>query len=120
MPIQGILTSPAAFSQAEFDQLKQQVQAGTVARDQALRAQTNAAKDLFPPPRTEAGAGGDAVWMLTPESTNQLIQALQADGYAALSLGGIWPPNTYQGHMLNGSFHVLDPVFGGLKADYRV
>lgn len=120
MPVQGILTSPAAFSQAEFDQLKQQVQQGTVARTQALHAQTAAAKQWFAPPKTEAGPGGGPVWMNTPQSTNQLIQALEADGYAGVKLGDAWPAFTYQGHMLNGSFHVLDPVFGGLKVDYRL
>jgi hypothetical protein len=57
--------------------------------------------------------------MFTPQSADALYSALQAGGYAALSLGGAWPHFTYQGHMLNGSFHQLDPMFGGLKADFH-
>jgi hypothetical protein len=117
--IAGISSSDAAFSQAKFDQLKQQVNAGTVAHNQALHEQTAATAHWFAPPRTEAGPGGAGVWMFTPQSANQLYRQLEADGYAALSLGGAWPAFTYQGHMLNGAFHELDPIFGGLKADFH-
>ncbi|HVA22768.1 MAG TPA: hypothetical protein VMW62_00060 [Chloroflexota bacterium] len=119
MPIQGILTSDAAFSQAKFDQLKQQVDDGAVSRSQALHAQTAATANWFPKPRSEAGPGGDAVWMFTPQSADALYNSLQADGYAAVSLGSAWPPFTYEGHLLNGAFHTLDPIFGGLKADFH-
>jgi hypothetical protein len=95
------------------------VQQGTAQHDQALHAQTAAGGAMIPPARTEAGPGGEAVWMFTPQSADALYRALQADGYAALSLGGAWPTFTYQGHMLNGAFHTLDPAFGGLKADYH-
>ena len=120
MPVQSISTSDAAFSQARFDQLKQQVQQGTSDRTAALHQQTAADANWFPPPKTEAGPGGTPPWMFTPQATTDLIRSIQADGYAALSLGGAWPQFSYQGHMLSGAFHTLDPVFGGLKADYHI
>ena len=120
MPIQGISSSDAAFSQAGFDQLKEQVQQGTVRRTAELRDFTQSFTPLVPPIRREAGGGGDAVWMNTPESTDALVRQVEASGYAALSLGGAWPPFPYEGHLLNGGFHQLDPMFGGLKADYKL
>ncbi|HEX6511273.1 MAG TPA: hypothetical protein VF157_03170 [Chloroflexota bacterium] len=120
MPLQGIESSAAAFSQAGFDQLKSQVDAGTVARIQELRQQTQEAFAYIPPPPTTDGPGGRPPAEYTTQYMNEMIRAVQASGYAALSLGSAWPPQTYQGHLLNGAFHTLDPVFGGLKADYRI
>ena len=120
MPVQGIESSSAAFTQAKFDQLRQQVDQGTLAKSAALHQQTQATKNWFPAPVTEAGPGGKPPRMFTPEATSQLIRSIQASGYQALKLGSAFFSFTYSGHMLNPSFHSLDPVFGGLKADYHI
>ena len=120
VPVQGIESSSAAFTQSRFDALRQEVDSGTVARNAALHQQTQATKQWFPPPRTAAGPGGHPPSFFTPERTDGLIQQIQASGYKAISLGSALFPFTYSGHMLNPAFHMLDPVFGGLKADYHI
>jgi hypothetical protein len=120
VPVQGISSSDAAFSQVKFDRLKQQVQQGTANKSQALHQQTEATKHWLGSPRTEAGPGGDAVWMFTPQSNTHLLRSIQASGYQSLKLADAFFPFTYSGHMLNPAFHVLDPVFGGQKADYHI
>jgi len=119
VPVGGISTSGAAQHQAGFDQLKEEVQQGTLRRTGELHELTEKAWHFIPPPKTEAGPGGTPVWLSTPQSTNDLIRSVQASGYPALRLGSAFPPNSYAGHMLNPFFHVLDPVFGGLKVDYH-
>lgn len=120
MPVQGILSSDAAFSQANFEQLKQQVEQGTANRTEARREYTQAAANWFPPPTMSSGPGGTPPMMWSPQSMNQLIRQVQADGYAALKISDIWPQYDYQGHMLSSSFHQLDPVFGGLNVNYSL
>ena len=108
MPVKGVASSDIAFSQAKFDQIKQQVAQATVEHNQALHEQTQATKHWFAAPRTEAGPGGQAVWMFTPESKDALFHSIQASGYQSLKLADAFFPFTYQGHMLNGAFHVLE------------
>ncbi len=113
-------SSPAAFTEAKFEQWQQQLQQATVQHNQELRQQTEATKNWFPPPRTESGPGGQAVHMFTPQSEQELFRSIQASGYQSIKLADAFFPFTYQGHMLNGAFHVLDPIFGGQKADYHL
>ncbi|GEM_PF-6603610 len=120
VPVGGIATSGASLHQDQFDALKKQVQQGTVERDHELREFTQQAWRYIPPPKTEAGPGGPPMWTLTPRTLHEMIQEAQTSGYSQVSLGSAFPPNTYQGHMLNRYFHMLDPVYRGLEADFHV
>lgn len=120
MPVQGILSSPAAFSQAKFDQLRQQVDDGTVRRTQDLHQQTEHVFEYIPKPKTESGPGGTPPNAFTPQKTTQIIRQNEASGYQALKIADAFFPFTYQGHLLNPAFHMLDPVFGGQKVDFHL
>ncbi len=119
VPVGGIASSGASMHQGQFDQLKEQVQGGTVARNHALHELTAAAFQYIPKPKTDAGPGNAPMWLLTPQTLHRLIEEDQTSGYSATRLGSAFPPNSYQGHMLNQFFHMLDPVYRGLEADFH-
>jgi hypothetical protein len=120
MPVVGVGSSPIAFSQAKFDQLKQQVDDGVARRKAQQEQQTQHVFSYIPAPKTESGPGGEAPNTFTPEWSHSLFREIQASGYQSIKLAEALFPFTYQGHMLNPAFHVLDPVFGGQKVDYHL
>jgi len=118
MPVQGILSSPAAWSQAKFDQLRREVDQGTKRKVESLATiSTNPAIDIKP--KTESGPAV-APHAYTPQSLQNLEREFAAHGYPATKIADAFFPFTYSGHMLNPAFHVLDPAFGGQKADFHV
>jgi hypothetical protein len=119
-PIQGISSSQAAFSQAKFDQLKQQVTNGTVEHVHELHNQTARDFEYIPTPKTSAGPGGTPPLSYTPEARDRLFRQIENSGYHALSLGSAMFPETYQGHLLDPEYHLRNPVYGGLKVDFRL
>ncbi|MGH2364740.1 MAG: hypothetical protein ACRDHX_08820 [Chloroflexota bacterium] len=64
------------------------------------------------PYKTSAGPGGQAVWMLTPQSDQGQARNFSAHGYAATRLAPTQFANSYRGGLLAGSF-------GLLRVDYK-
>src|SRR5690349_24432439 len=84
VPVQGIESSSAAFTQSRFDALRQVVDSGTVARNDALHQQTQATKQWFPRPRTAAGPGGQPPYFISPVRSDALVKQIQARGYQSV------------------------------------
>ncbi len=119
MPIQGILSSPAAFSQAKFDQLKRQVQEGTVQREHTWMDQAEHSFSYIPKPKTTSEPATPP-HAFTTDSMNKIIRQEDASGYPNMKLADAFFPFSYQGHLLNPAFHELDPIFGGQKVDFHL
>jgi len=120
MPVAGVASGPAAFTEAKFAQWSQELQQSTVQRNAQLRQQEQQVFTYIPKPKTESGPGGTAPNTYTPEWSHNLFRDIQASGYQAIKLTDAFFPFTYQGHLLNPAFHVLDPIFGGQKVDYHL
>lgn len=118
MAVIGILSSQAAFSQAEFEQLKQQATDGTAQHQAQWRDLGLGFRGEVPAPKTEAGPGGTAVWMNTPATQNGLTRQIEGEGYNATRLAPTQFQSTYTGHLLNRSWHLL-PGFGAGHVDFH-
>ena len=103
MPVQGITQSPAAFSQALFDQVKRDI------------AENGHGLDV--PRRTESGPGGRPPNEYTPQSANAQFRDFVAHGFPAVQLAPTQFQSDYAGHLLSEQFHLLNPGFAvNLKA----
>jgi hypothetical protein len=118
MAVVGILSSPAAFSQAEFEQLKQQATEGTAQRQAQWRNFAVDFQGTVPPPKTQAGSGSTAVWMNTPASQSEVTRQIESEGYSAVRLAPRQFQSTYAGHLLDRSWHLL-PGFGAGHVDFH-
>lgn len=118
MAVSGILSSPAAFSQAEFEQLKQQATTGTAAHQAQWRNFALDFQGSVPAPRTQAGSGGAAVWMNTPATQDAVTRQIEGEGYNATRLAPAQFQPTYSGHLLDRSWHLM-PGFGAGHVDFH-
>jgi hypothetical protein len=118
MAVIGILSSSAGFSQAEFEQLKRQATDGTSQHQAQWRNFAVAFQGSVPAPKTESGPGGAAVWMNTPTTENQITHQIESEGYNATRLAPTQFESTYEGHLLDRSWHLLSG-FGAGHLDFH-
>jgi len=101
----GITQTPAAFSQAQFDQNKRSVDLN--------------GGNLAVPIRTQGGPGGGPVWTNTVQSQVSTERDLNSHGSNALRLAPTQFESTYMGHLLDQDFHVLNPSYGTAHIDFH-
>jgi hypothetical protein len=118
MAVIGILSSQAAFSQAEFQQLKQQATNGTAQHQAQWQDFGLGFRGVVPAPKTDAGSGGTAVWMNTPATQDNVTRQIESEGYNATRLAPAQFQPTYTGHLLDPSWHLM-PGFGAGHVDFH-
>jgi len=101
----GITAGPAAFSQAQFDATKRQIDLNGHGLDVQRR--------------TEGGAGGGPVWTNTVQSQVAVERELAANGDNATRLAPAQFQSDYQGGLLDEKFHLLNPRYGFVRVDFH-
>ena len=106
MQASGITQTPAAFSQAQLDQTRRQINLN--------------GHGLDVPRRTEGGPGNGPVWTNTVQSQVAIERDINAHGANATRLAPAQFESDYAGGLLNVNFHTLNPAYGEAHIDFHV
>jgi hypothetical protein len=101
----GITSSPAAFSQAQLDATKRQINLSGHGLDVQRR--------------TQGGAGGGPVWTNTVQSQVSVERELTTNGANALRLAPTQFQDTYDGGLLDQNFHLLNSDYSFVHVDFH-
>ena len=97
VPVSGILSSTAAFTQAQTTEMRREI--------------TLDGHGLDVPRQTDGGPGGGPVWTNTVQSQVADERYLNANGANALRIAPTLFQSNYDGGLLSSSYHELEPSY---------